>query len=92
MAPASLFNEEAGLTLSGGFYLESGNKLFQFFPTTFWAFRLPSIVFSNAENESEFLVTFRASVFVTGHLLSLLSLLEWDFPNYLPEFYQNICG
>jgi hypothetical protein len=74
MAPASLFNEEAGLTLSGGFYLESGNKLFQFFPTTFWAFRLPSIVFSDAEDEGKFLVTFRTSIVVAGHPLSLLSL------------------
>jgi len=76
-----LFNS---LTLSGGFCLESRNELFQFFPTAFWAFRFSSIMLSNAENQSEFLVTFRASVFVTGHLLSLLSLLEWDFPNYLP--------
>ena len=74
MAPASLFNEEAGLTLSGGFYLESGNKLFQFFPTTFWAFRLPSIVLSEAEHGSKFLVTFRTSIVVAGHPLSLLSL------------------
>ena len=60
------------LTLSGGFCLESGNKLFQFFPTAFWAFRLPSIMICDAESQSEFLLTFRASVFVTGHLLFLL--------------------
>jgi hypothetical protein len=41
-------------------------------------------VLSNAEDEGELFVTFGASVFVTGHLLSLLSLLEWDFLNYLP--------
>jgi len=58
--------------------------LFQFFATTFWALRLPGIMLSNAESEREFLLTFWASVFVTGHLLCLLSLLEWDFLSYLP--------
>ena len=73
MAPASLFNKDVGLTLSGGFYLKSGNELFQFFPATFWAFRLPSIVLSDAEDGSKFLFTFRASIVVAGHPFSLLS-------------------
>jgi len=73
MAPASLFNKDVGLTLSGGFYLESGYKLFQFLPATFWAFRLPGIVLSEAEDKSKFLFTFRASILVAGHPLSLLS-------------------
>jgi hypothetical protein len=74
MAPASLFNEDVGLTLSGGFYLESANELFQFFSTTFWTFRLPSIVLSEAEDGSKFLFTFRASIVVAGHPFSLPSL------------------
>jgi hypothetical protein len=73
MAPASLFNKDVGLTLSGGFYLESANELFQFFPTTFWTFRLPSIVLSEAEHGSKFLFTFRASIVVAWHPFSLLS-------------------
>jgi len=64
------------LTLSGGFYLKSGNKLFQFLPTTFRAFSLPGIVFSDAEDEGKFLATFRASVVVAGHPLSLLSFIN----------------
>jgi hypothetical protein len=61
------------LTFSGGFYLESGNKLFQFFPATFRAFSLSSIMLTDAECEGKFLVTFQASIVVAGHPLSLLS-------------------
>src|SRR4030042_2647212 len=61
------------LTLPGSFYLKTGNKLFQFFPATFWAFRLPSIVLSDAKGGSKFLFTFRASIVVVWHPLSLLS-------------------
>ena len=67
------------LTLAGGFYLESANELFQLFATAFWALHLPSIVLSNAENESEFLAAFRASIVVAGHTFSFLSLLKWIF-------------
>jgi hypothetical protein len=65
-----------GLTLSGSFYLESGNELFQFFSTTFLALSLTSIVFFDAEDESKFLFTFRASIVVAGHPLSLLSFFN----------------
>ena len=61
------------LTLSGSFYLETRNELFQFFPAAFRTLRLPSIVLSDAEHGSKFLFTFRASVVVAGHPLSLLS-------------------
>jgi hypothetical protein len=61
------------LTLSGGFHLESGNELFQLFPTTFWAFGLSTIVLSDAEDGSEFLFTFRASIVIARHPLSPLS-------------------
>jgi hypothetical protein len=67
------------LTLSGGFYLESSNELFQFFFTTFWAFGLPTIVLSDAEDGSEFLITFRASIVVARHPFSLLSLSNLNF-------------
>ncbi len=60
------------LTLARSFYLKSRDELFQLFPTAFGAFRLPGIVLSNAKNESEFLAAFRASVFISGHLLSPL--------------------
>jgi len=59
------------LTLSGGLDLESSDKLFQFFLTTFRAFRLPSVVLSDAEIGSKLLFALRASVVVAGHLLSL---------------------
>ena len=62
------------LTLSGGFYLKSSNKLFQFFPAAFRTLRLPSIVLSDAEHGSKFLFTIRASVVVARHPFSLLSL------------------
>jgi hypothetical protein len=69
-----------GLTFSGSFYLESGNKLFQLFPTAFWAFRLPGIVLADAEDGSKFLVAFRASIVVAGHPFSLPSLFSlFDF-------------
>jgi hypothetical protein len=67
------------LTFSGGFYLESSNELFQFFFTTFWAFGLPTIMLSDAEDGSEFLFTFRASIVVAGHSLSLLSPCNLNF-------------
>ena len=73
MTPASLFNKDVGLTLSGGFYLKSSNELFQFFPTTFWTFCLPCLVLTDAEHGSKLLVTFRTSIVVAGHSLSLLS-------------------
>jgi hypothetical protein len=78
MAPASLFNKDVGLTLSGGFYLESANELFQFFPATFWAFRLPIIVLSETEHGSKFLFTFRASIVIAWHPLPLLSLSNYS--------------
>jgi hypothetical protein len=40
-------------------------------------------VLSDAENGGKLLIAFRTFIFVAGHPLSLLSLLEWDFPNYL---------
>ena len=61
------------LTLSGGFYLKTGNELFQFFPATFWASSFPTIVLSYAEACSKFLITFRAAIVVTGHASFLLS-------------------
>jgi len=30
-------------------------------------------------------------VFVSRHFLSLLFPMEWNFPNYHPTLYQNIC-
>jgi hypothetical protein len=67
------------LTLSGGFYLESSNELFQFFFTTFWAFGLPTIMLSDAEDGGKFLITFRASIVVAGHPFSLLSPYNLNF-------------
>ena len=61
------------LTLSRRFYLETGNELFEFFPATFWAFRLSGIVLTHAEDHSKFLFAFRASIVVGRHPLSLLS-------------------
>jgi len=40
-------------------------------------------VLSDAENGGKLLIAFRTFIFVAGHPLSLLSLLEWDFPSYL---------
>ncbi len=67
------------LALSGSFYLKGRDELFEIFPTTFWAFRLPSIVLSDVEDGGKFLFAFWASVFVTRHTFSSLSLLKCIF-------------
>jgi hypothetical protein len=61
------------LAFSRSFYLETGNELLKFFPTTLWAFRLSGIVLTHAEDGSKFLIAFWASIVVGRHPLSLLS-------------------
>jgi hypothetical protein len=61
------------LTLFRGLYLESREDLLQFLALAFRASRLLSLVFSDAENEIEFLLACWASILIGRHPVSLLS-------------------
>ncbi len=46
----------------------------KFLPPTFRALHLPSIMFFHGEDSRKLLIAFQASIIITGHPISLLSL------------------
>lgn len=72
--PCFSLKERFNLTFPRCLSLERGNKLIQFFPSTFWALCLPLVMIFNAQNDRKLFVTLLAKILISGHPFSLLSL------------------